>query len=291
MRRRYLPATAALLVALSTSLGSAALTEGGPAQPLHIVRAGETLWSISEMHQVAPEAIGRVNRLPALDRLQIGDRLIIPESGNSKNERTPQVTAGGVHVVQSGETLWSIARSHGTTAVVLAGLNGLGNADRIQLGQRILVKPGQSERSKARRGSSIASSPRRDPAPLRRVFAWPSRGVITSRFGFRGRRHHHGIDIAAPVGTPIFAAQDGQVQYVGRMGGYGTLVILDHGGGLSTWYGHASRVLVTLGQRVRRGQAIALVGTTGEVTGPNVHFEVRRNNTPLDPLAYLQSGR
>lgn len=126
-------------------------------------------------------------------------------------------------------------------------------------------------------------------APARPRFGWPSRGVVTSRFGFRGRRHHHGIDIAAPTGTPIYAVQDGRVRFASRQGGYGLLVILDHGNGLTTWYGHASRLLVKAGERVRRGQMIAAVGTTGDVTGPNVHFEVRRNGVPLDPLPFLQA--
>ncbi|HEY6103912.1 MAG TPA: M23 family metallopeptidase, partial [bacterium] len=126
---------------------------------------------------------------------------------------------------------------------------------------------------------------------VRPGFLWPSRGVITSRFGFRGRRHHHGIDIAAPVGTPIMAARDGVVTFAGMQGGYGQLVVLDHGDGLTTWYGHASTVIAVVGQRVQRGELIARVGTTGHVTGPNLHFEVRRNNTPLDPLPFLWRAR
>jgi murein DD-endopeptidase MepM/ murein hydrolase activator NlpD len=115
--------------------------------------------------------------------------------------------------------------------------------------------------------------------------------VVTSRFGPRGRRHHHGIDIGAPIGTPITAARDGVVTFAGWLGGYGVLVILDHGAGLTTWYGHASKVLVEVGQRVQDGQLIARVGTTGHVTGPNLHFEVRRNNRPLDPLQFLRGTR
>ena len=86
------------------------------------------------------------------------------------------------------------------------------------------------------------------------------------------------------------AATDGVVTFAGWMGGYGRLIILDHGAGLATWYGHASTLIATEGQRVPRGQLVARVGTSGRVTGPNLHFEVRRNGTPLDPLLFLRKG-
>jgi murein DD-endopeptidase MepM/ murein hydrolase activator NlpD len=193
-----------------------------------------------------------------------------------------------LHIVRAGETLWNIARRHGTAVETLVRLNGLSDPDRLQPDQRIRLPaaaaaPLQKRSVPGRRAIAPAAALRP------RWQQWPSRGIITSRFGLRGRRHHHGIDIAAPVGTPIYAVQAGRVQFVGRMGGYGLLVILDHGGGLTTWYGHASRVLVAVGDEIRRGQVIAAVGTTGNVTGPNVHFEVRRNDVPLDPLKFLQT--
>jgi murein DD-endopeptidase MepM/ murein hydrolase activator NlpD len=121
-------------------------------------------------------------------------------------------------------------------------------------------------------------------------FAMPVRGSFTSRFGFRthplfGRRHFHsGVDIAAPRGTPVRAAMDGTVLYAGWYGGYGKLVVLDHGGGLSTLYGHLSAILVNPGARVTRSQVIGRVGSTGYSTGPHLHYEVRRNGRPVDPL-------
>ncbi|HEV8354389.1 MAG TPA: peptidoglycan DD-metalloendopeptidase family protein [bacterium] len=129
------------------------------------------------------------------------------------------------------------------------------------------------------------------PLPGRRVgrFLLPARGVLTSGFGyrrhpiFRIRRMHTGIDIAAPRGTPVMAAADGAVLYTGWFGGYGKIVVLDHGGGVSTLYGHLSAILVPTGVRVRRGQVIGRVGSTGYSTGPHVHFEVRINGRPVDP--------
>jgi murein DD-endopeptidase MepM/ murein hydrolase activator NlpD len=196
-------------------------------------------------------------------------------------------SAGARHVVRSGETVWSIARQHGTHPSALARINALADEDRIRVGQ-ILTLPPQAP---ARPRATVRSAAGRRAAAgnaVRNWFGWPSRGVVTSRFGNRGRKHHDGIDIATPVGTPIRAARDGVVRFAGWRGGYGRLVILDHGGGLSTWYGHASTIVSGVGKRVRRGELIARVGTTGQVTGPNLHFEVRQNGRPLDPLMFLR---
>ncbi|HLA25367.1 MAG TPA: peptidoglycan DD-metalloendopeptidase family protein [bacterium] len=233
---------------------------------VHLVKPGETLWSIGQLHGLTPEAIGRANEVSSLATLQIGQRLVI-RTGWPAPAARPAPSPAGRHVVQPGDTLWSISKRHGLSVDSLVALNRLPSADRLQLGQALLLP----------RSAGISPG-----------LAWPSRGVITSRFGLRGRRHHHGVDIAAPVGTPIGAAQDGVVQYTGWRGGYGLLVILDNGGGLTTWYGHASRILVRVGDRVRKGQLVARVGTTGNVTGPNVHFEVRKSNVPLDPLKFLR---
>jgi murein DD-endopeptidase MepM/ murein hydrolase activator NlpD len=120
-------------------------------------------------------------------------------------------------------------------------------------------------------------------------FTWPARGVFTSGFGmrrhpiFRIRRMHTGQDIAAPYGTPVQAAAEGQVIYTGWFGGYGKIIVIDHGQGISTLYAHLSSILTRDGARVRRAQTIGRVGSTGYSTGPHVHFEVRVNGRPIDP--------
>lgn len=124
-------------------------------------------------------------------------------------------------------------------------------------------------------------------APSASGLIWPVNGPVTSGFGLRWGRLHEGIDIAAPAGTPIRAAATGTVIYAGWLSGYGNIVVLDHGNGLSTAYAHDSSILVRVGQLVAQGQTVALVGSTGNATGSIVHFEVRVNGTAVDPLGYL----
>ena len=123
------------------------------------------------------------------------------------------------------------------------------------------------------------------------LFLWPVRGTISSDYGYRfifgETNFHQGIDIPAPLGTAINAAADGTVVFAGERGSYGNLVILSHPGGFLTYYGHCSKFLVQAGDQVTQGQPIAAVGSTGRSTGPHCHFEVRYQNTPIDPLLYL----
>lgn len=122
---------------------------------------------------------------------------------------------------------------------------------------------------------------------------WPLKKVeVTSRYGWRGEEAHDGIDLRAPVGTPVHAAHEGRVLYAGNgIQGYGNLVVIRHSSGLATVYAHNSRLRVSRGQRVRRGQLIALSGSTGRSSGPHVHFEVRAGSRPLNPLDLLGRGR
>ena len=124
-------------------------------------------------------------------------------------------------------------------------------------------------------------------APSAAGFIWPVNGPVTSGYGMRWGRLHEGIDIAAATGTQIWAAASGTVIYAGWLGGYGNLVVVDHGNGLATAYAHASAILVSVGQSVAQGETVALVGSTGNSSGPHLHFEVRVNGTAVDPLLYL----
>jgi murein DD-endopeptidase MepM/ murein hydrolase activator NlpD len=131
-------------------------------------------------------------------------------------------------------------------------------------------------------GGSVSGG---DSTPSASGLIWPVSGVVTSGFGYRWGRLHAGIDISAPAGTPVRAAASGTVIYAGWMGGYGNLVVIDHGGGLATAYAHLSAIWGA--GSVSQGQGIGAVGCTGSCTGNHLHFEVRVNGQPVDPLGYL----
>ena len=135
--------------------------------------------------------------------------------------------------------------------------------------------------------SSSAVVPGPTGAPSAAGFIWPVHGVLTSGYGWRWGRMHEGIDLAVGVGTPVVAAAAGTVIVAGWLGGYGNLVVIDHGNGIATAYGHNTSVTVGVGQFVEQGQLVSYSGSTGHSTGPHVHFEVRINGSPVDPLGYL----
>jgi murein DD-endopeptidase MepM/ murein hydrolase activator NlpD len=134
---------------------------------------------------------------------------------------------------------------------------------------------------------------RGNPTPGNHRFIWPVNGPITSPFGPRvqpivgASTFHPGVDIAASQGTPIKAAGDGVVKMAGWNGGYGNFTLIDHGGGLATGYGHQSRIAVSVGQHVSTGEVIGYVGSTGTSTGPHLHWEVRVNGNPVDPMGWV----
>lgn len=142
----------------------------------------------------------------------------------------------------------------------------------------------RSEQARASRGGAdIGDGGRVSGAGL----IWPASGPVTSGFGYRWGRLHAGIDIGAGYGAPIRAAKAGEVIYSGQMSGYGNVIIIDHGGGFTTLYGHQSQLVASEGQSVAQGQLIGYVGSTGHSTGPHLHFETRVNGTPQNPMNYL----
>jgi murein DD-endopeptidase MepM/ murein hydrolase activator NlpD len=167
-------------------------------------------------------------------------------------------------------------------------------ADRAQALRMLDELDGVSDEAKR---DLLAGASRGNPPILPGYFIWPADGPITSYFGPRKHpvagvvRQHNGIDIGAAYGAPIWAAAAGKVLKAGSMGGYGLVVILDHGDGLSTLYAHQSRVSVSVGDFVPQGAVIGEVGSTGYSTGPHLHFEVRINGEPVDPLQWFPGRR
>jgi murein DD-endopeptidase MepM/ murein hydrolase activator NlpD len=137
------------------------------------------------------------------------------------------------------------------------------------------------------RGRLAAAQSASDTTPSAAGLIWPVNGPVVSPFGYRWGRLHAGIDIAVPYGTPIHAAAAGTVVLAGWVSGYGNYTCIDHGGGLATCYAHQSSYAVSQGASVGQGQVIGYVGCTGHCFGPHLHFEVRINGTPVDPLGYL----
>lgn len=151
----------------------------------------------------------------------------------------------------------------------------------------------EAQREAARRAAGIAGGPVAPSSGAPGTLGWPVSGTITSPFGYRrnpfggGMEFHQGLDIAAPTGTTVTAAASGTVISAGWYGGYGNYILIDHGGGMATGYGHLSQIFVSSGQQVQKGQAIGAVGSTGASTGPHLHFEVRLSGKPVDPTGYL----
>ncbi len=148
----------------------------------------------------------------------------------------------------------------------------------------ITAKIQAAQAASSRPGGAAAPA---NSVPSSAGFIWPLNGTLTSPFGWRWGRMHEGIDISVSSGTPVVASAAGTVIAAGWMGGYGNLVLIDHGNGIATAYGHNTSVAVSAGQFVAQGQLIAYSGNTGHSTGPHVHFEVRVNGSPVDPLGYL----
>lgn len=237
----------------------------------HVVKSGENLTVIARSYGIDVNTIIAANELVDADRIRPGDTL------NILNQR------GALHVVQSGDNLSKIAQTYEVSVQSIIEANQLENPHALRVNQRLIIPGAQDLVAQWRSNILVSSS-----GQLLRNFSWPVRGRISSRFGPRSGRMHEGVDIAVPIGTPIVAAAPGRVTFAGHAGTYGLLVVIDHGRGVETRYAHNSRLLVQAGQRVAREQRIALSGNTGRSTGPHLHFEIRLNSRPVDPIRYLR---
>jgi murein DD-endopeptidase MepM/ murein hydrolase activator NlpD len=176
-------------------------------------------------------------------------------------------------------------------AAQVAQMEDLSAAEEAQL--EGLIQERQRELAAQRRAAGVAGGGVETGGGSSGMFSWPVHGTITSPFGWRSNPFggapelHQGLDIAAPSGTTVTAAAGGTIIMAQWYGGYGNYILIDHGGGYSTGYGHLSAIYVANGQTIQRGQAIGAVGSTGNSTGPHLHFEVRVNGKPVDPAPRL----
>lgn len=237
---------------------------GVPLVRTYTVAEGDNLGSIARKHGVDVDTIWGANPELSSDIIYPGQQLnILAEKGV-------------LHTVKPGQTFWSIARQYGVDWQKICDDNQKTAADVLQPGQKLFirgVKP-RSESNISRGGISWG-------------LCWPVKGSISSGFGYRWGALHTGVDIAADNGDPVCAAASGRITYAGWLGGYGLAVVIDHGRGWETLYGHASKLYVVPGELVQSGYCIAAVGNTGNSTGPHLHFEVRNQGTPLNPIQYL----
>jgi len=202
---------------------------------------------------------------------------------------------GVYHRVRSGENLYRIGKAYGVSVPQLSRANSIGDPRRLTVGQRLLI-PGADRALPVRLITPDRAEPDWPGPPdlpsAGGSFLWPiSYGKLTSRFGPRGQTFHDGIDIGAPIGTPVYAAREGRVLYSDRLSGYGNVIIIGHAAGYATVYAHNSSHVVRSGEQVRQGQIIARVGDTGRASGPNLHFEVRKDNVARNPLQFLPAPR
>ena len=229
--------------------------------------------------------------------------------GTLSTHRIPQ-GIGVYHVVQSGQTLYRIAQAYQIDVQKLTRLNKIQDASRIPVGTRlwipgayrVLYIPHTDSPKRTVQKKNSGPKPRKKigphkpqikkTVPVKNYLIWPVKGTLTSTFGKRNGRKHDGIDIGAPKGTAIYAAADGQVVFSDwGPTGYGLMIIIKHEHHLTTVYSHNSKNWVRKNDRVKRGQKVASVGSTGRSTGPHLHFEVRNDTHPRNPLKYLPLKR
>jgi murein DD-endopeptidase MepM/ murein hydrolase activator NlpD len=244
--------------------------------------------------------------------------------------RAPMAAVPSVHIVNPGETLAGIARRNHLTVAELAKANKIDRSAKLKLGTRLTLPAKNAAASPAASQAAAAPAVTTSPAPGTRVatatpqqsarlaqanpsaeevsaqapanaseatgalptFRWPVRGKVIAGYGAKTNgKSNDGINLAVPEGTPIKAAEDGVVAYSGNeLKGYGNLVLVRHSNGYVTAYAHASELLVKRGDTIKRGQVIAKSGQSGEVVSPQLHFEIRKGSTPVDPLQFLNGA-
>ncbi len=227
----------------------------------HRVAAGETMYRIAKTYGLTVEELGSANNIKAPWTLAVGQELLIPgvERGASAEPAEALAEADAEPVRTSTET------------PSRRGTPGVARREESPSRSRPVARPGAARPRVATQG----------------LLDWPLKGVLYGRFGKKGREPHDGIDLAAPSGTPVRTAQEGTVLYAGEQRGYGNIVIVEHSNQLITLYAHNQELRVRTGQRVLRAQVIATVGESGKTSGPHLHFEVRLDGKPMDPLDYL----
>ncbi len=256
---------------------------------IHTVKEGDSLWAIASERDMTVEEIRKANPQLKSDLIRPGDQLDLVVPDPYINIQSTEVYTYTRSIpyrtkVIKDESLWPWQRvvrqagKYGSKEITVRILRENGREiSRTTIEERVTAEPVTRV---------VVQGTREIPQRGTGTFIWPMLGRITSEFGWRWGRLHEGIDIAAPSGTSVKAADSGTVTFAGWDGGYGYVVRIDHGGGIVTVYGHLSSFLVSPGDVVKKGEVIARSGNTGRSTGPHLHFEVRVNGKPQDPIRY-----
>jgi murein DD-endopeptidase MepM/ murein hydrolase activator NlpD len=251
--------------------------ENGPTVIIYTVKASDTAESIASTYEIKLSTILESNQLTSGSALTEGQSLVFPSID------------GIAYKIQGGETLWDLSNLYKMSVDDILLVNKLENPDKLKLNQYIIIPNAEKALKLPVQTSSQNSTTQKSKGSVTLSRGiWPASGSISSKFGRRWGRQHEGIDIAASTGTNVYAFMNGKVTFSGTQGGYGKLVIIDHGNGIKSYYGHNSKLLAKVGQTVSKGTHIAEVGNTGNSTGPHLHFEIRKNGTPVNPYTYLK---
>lgn len=240
-----------------------------PVTGVHVVARGDTVYKIAQRYGTEPGTLVRLNRIAPPYRLSTGQRLVLPSGAQPVRESTPTRRPNPV-----------------TASKPVRQQTAAAPAKRPAAAPPRKVLPAKRVEPKRAPRTSASVKP---PPPSRGGFIWPVNGRVLSKFGSLGKGlQNDGINILARRGTPVRAIQNGVVAYSGNeLRGFGNLLLIKHSGGWISAYAHNDKLLVRTGQRVRRGQVISHVGSTGSVDKPQLHFELRRKNRAVDPERYL----
>jgi murein DD-endopeptidase MepM/ murein hydrolase activator NlpD len=248
-------------------VGKPAITAAA-APSVHVVNPGETLASIARRNHISVAELARANNLEPSARLKLGTRLTVPvKSAAAAPVPNTSVTTQPAAMLPFASTKMAAAGQPQSARLAQA------NPTPEESEAEAPVKTGEATGALA-------------------TFRWPVRGKVIAGYGAKTNgKSNDGINLAVPEGTPVKAAEDGIVAYAGNeLKGYGNLILIRHSNGYVTAYAHASELLVRRGDTIKRGQVIAKSGQSGEVGSPQLHFEIRKGSTPVDPLQFLNGA-
>lgn len=270
---------------------AAFILKGTDEEKIHAVAEGESIWSISRKYNISIENLQKANPKLNPDKIKIGQKINLVVPKPLVSVKTTEIATYKENIpfeqkVEFSSSLYKdqssikVKGQYGEREVVaeVVKVNGLEDSRNI-ISEKIVKEP--------KTQILVKGTKELPPKKGTGTFGMPTRGRLSSGFGTRWGRAHEGIDLAAPIGTAVYASDGGVVIWAGTKGTYGKFIMIDHGGGYVSAYGHLSKYSVSVGDKVYKGQKIAAVGNTGRSTGPHLHFEIRKNGSPVNPLKYL----